>query len=55
MDLSEDDDFRVVSPEEEDLFISPGLGTNITEMQLSSESRLVSLWTLESLLESEPP
>ena len=32
----------------------PGLGTNITEMQLSSESRLVSLWMLESLLESLP-
>ncbi len=32
----------------------PGLGTKITEMQLSSESRLVSLWILESLLESLP-
>ena len=32
-----------------------GWGTKMTETQLSSESREVSLWMLESLLLSEPP
>ena len=35
--------------------LSSGCGTKMTETQLSSESRLVSLWMLPSLLLSLPP
>ena len=52
---SEDPDELDVDLSEIDLLLScsPGFGTNMTEIQLSSESREVSLGILESLLESD--
>ena len=52
---SEDPDELEVDLSEIDLLLSgsPGFGTNITEIQLSSESREVSLGILESLLDSD--
>ena len=52
---SEDPDELDVDLSEIDLLLSgsPGFGTNMTEIQLSSESKEVSLGILESLLESD--
>ena len=52
---SDDSDELEVDGCEGSAILSSWLGTKMTETQLSSESRLVSLWMLPSLLLSLPP